>query len=99
VSPVKYELGFNIPEDAILYIQTHTGLACLQYTPRVASGPRQPCHSLVEIPQNSRPDVSLHLRLGSLSVASYNSQGYGGGILTRLHGLPSARIRLSPCKI
>jgi hypothetical protein len=23
-----------------------------------------------------------HLRLGSLSVASYDSQGYGGGILT-----------------
>jgi hypothetical protein len=23
--------------------------------------------------------------LGSLSVASYDSQGYGGGILTRLH--------------
>jgi hypothetical protein len=31
--------------------------------------------------------VSLlpHLRLGSLSVASYDSQGYGGGILSRLH--------------
>jgi hypothetical protein len=26
-----------------------------------------------------------HLRLSSLSVASYDSQGYGGGILTRLH--------------
>jgi hypothetical protein len=26
-----------------------------------------------------------HLRLGSLLVASYDSQGYGGGILTRLH--------------
>jgi hypothetical protein len=26
-----------------------------------------------------------HLRLGSLSVASYDSQGYHGGILTRLH--------------
>jgi hypothetical protein len=26
-----------------------------------------------------------HLRLGSLSVASYDSQGYGGGILSRLH--------------
>jgi hypothetical protein len=27
----------------------------------------------------------VHLRLGSLSVASYDSQGYGAGILTRLH--------------
>jgi hypothetical protein len=26
-----------------------------------------------------------HSRLGSLSVASYDSQGYGGGILTRFH--------------
>jgi hypothetical protein len=26
-----------------------------------------------------------NLRLGSLSVASYDSQGYGGGILARLH--------------
>jgi hypothetical protein len=26
-----------------------------------------------------------HLRLGSLFVTSYDSQGYGGGILTRLH--------------
>jgi hypothetical protein len=31
-----------------------------------------------------------HMRLGSLFVASYDSEGYGGSILTRLHtGLPT----------
>jgi hypothetical protein len=29
--------------------------------------------------------ILFHLRLGSLSVASYDSQDYGGGILTSLH--------------
>jgi hypothetical protein len=27
----------------------------------------------------------FHLRLDSLFVASYDSQGYGGGIVSRLH--------------
>jgi hypothetical protein len=37
-------------------------------------------HSLVPITILYR-----HLRLCSLYIASYDSQGYGGGILTRLH--------------
>jgi hypothetical protein len=33
------------------------------------------------------------LALGSLFVASYDSQGYGGGILTRLHTCPMCLIK------
>jgi hypothetical protein len=37
-----------------------------------------------------------HRALGSLSVASYDSQGYGEGILTRLHtGMCLATLVLS----
>jgi hypothetical protein len=74
-----------------------------------ASGPCQSSHSLVEVPQNSRPYFTLSSEtsptwrvrslylyplgtgwpspwgLGSLFVASYDSQDYGGGILTCLH--------------
>jgi hypothetical protein len=44
--------------------------------------------------------VQLYPRaLGSLSVASYDSQGYGGGILSRLHaGLFLCVVNLFSCK-
>jgi hypothetical protein len=43
-------------------------------------------------PRNSGPDVPL--ALGSLSVASYDSQGYGGGILSA-----STRDKFVPLKL
>jgi hypothetical protein len=40
--------------------------------------------------------AQLYPRAGSLSVASYDSQGCGGGILTRLHtGRPGHKIYMS----
>jgi hypothetical protein len=73
----------------------------------IASGPCQNSHSRVEVPQNSWPYFTVHLRLPNLEgqvpvfispktrwpsytprhwvpfAASYDSQGYGGSILTR----------------
>jgi hypothetical protein len=60
----------------------------LQFSLTIAAGPCQRCHSRVQVPQN--------LRQGSISVASYESQGYGGGIPTRLHtGIQRLKPRLS----
>jgi hypothetical protein len=65
-----------------------------------AAGPRQPSHSRVRVLQDSWPlsqirdspnlegQVPVFISpqtLGSLFVASYDSQGYGGGIRNRLH--------------
>jgi hypothetical protein len=54
------------------------------FTCTIATWPSQRCHSQVQVPQKLRPYLS-HSRQSSLSVASYDSQGYGGGILTCLH--------------
>jgi hypothetical protein len=65
----------------------------------IVSGPCQSSHSWVEVPQNSRPYFTVSSETpptcrarspylyppGSLFAASYDSQGYDGGILTRLH--------------
>jgi hypothetical protein len=50
----------------------------------VVAGPRQLSHSRVRVPRDSWPYL-LSLIRDSLFVASYDSQGYGGGILPRLH--------------
>jgi hypothetical protein len=42
-------------------------------------------HSLVRAVTPNNYTLPSHLRLGSLFVASYESQGYGGSILSRLH--------------
>jgi hypothetical protein len=49
-----------------------------------AAGRRQRSHFLVRVPWDSRPYFSLRFET-SLLVASYDSQGYGGGIRPRLH--------------
>jgi hypothetical protein len=50
----------------------------------IAAGPRQCSHSLVGVPENSWPYYCLRFET-SLFVASYDSQGHGGGIRPRLH--------------
>jgi hypothetical protein len=49
-----------------------------------AAGPRQRSHFRVRILWHSWPYFTLRFET-SLSVASYDSQGYGGGIRPRLH--------------
>jgi hypothetical protein len=64
----------------------------------IAAGPRQRSHSRVRVPRDSCPCFSVSdctprnrmaqlypQALGSLFVVSCGSQGYGGGIRTRLH--------------
>jgi hypothetical protein len=51
----------------------------------ISAGPRQRSHSRVLVPWDSPPYFTVSdLRL-PLFVASYDSQGYSGGILLRLH--------------
>jgi hypothetical protein len=49
-----------------------------------AAGSRQRSHSVFISPMNRVAQLCPQT-LGSLFVASYDSQGYGGGIRTRLH--------------
>jgi hypothetical protein len=57
---------------------------CLKLTCTSATGPRQHCHS-VQVPQNVRPCLTAAFETEFLSVSSYDSQLYNGGILTRIH--------------
>jgi hypothetical protein len=54
--------------------------------------------TLVSKSRRTRDHISLsHLRLGSLFIASHDSEGYGGGILTRLHtGFPNSQLNYCP---
>jgi hypothetical protein len=58
---------------------------CLQLICTSATGPRQRNSSRVKVSQNLIPHITVSFGLGLLSAASYNLQGYGGGILTSLH--------------
>jgi hypothetical protein len=51
----------------------------------IAAGPRQRSNSRVRIPWDSRPYFTVSDLESSLFVASYDSQGYGGGIRHRIH--------------
>jgi hypothetical protein len=51
----------------------------------VAAGARQPSHSRVQVPGDSRTYFYYVRFETSLFVVSYDSQGYGGGIGPRLH--------------
>jgi hypothetical protein len=54
----------------------------------VAAGPRQNGHSRVRVPWDLQPYFSASDSIQtSLFVVSYDSQGYDGGILPRLHRL------------
>jgi hypothetical protein len=50
----------------------------------IAAGPRQRIHSRVRLPWDSRPYFTFSDSRLPLFVASYDSQGYGGGIRPRL---------------
>jgi hypothetical protein len=50
----------------------------------IAAGPHQRSHSRVRIPWDSRPYFTLRFK-NFLFVASYDSQGYSGGIPPHLH--------------
>jgi hypothetical protein len=51
----------------------------------IAVGPRQRIHSRVRVSWDWRPYFTVFRFETSLFVASYDSQGYGGGIRPRLH--------------
>jgi hypothetical protein len=52
---------------------------------KIAAGPRQPNYFRVQVPLGLATTFYC-LRFGTfLFVASYDSQGYGGGIRPRLH--------------
>jgi hypothetical protein len=59
-----------------------------------AAGPRQRSLSRVRVPWISRPYFTLCFET-SLFVASYDSQGHGGGIRPRLHTGPDVCLSLS----
>jgi hypothetical protein len=59
---------------------------------KIAAGPRQRSHSRVPVsrsrlsqPGGTGPCIYIPQALGSLFVAFYETQGYGGGIRSRLH--------------
>jgi hypothetical protein len=51
----------------------------------IAAGPRQRSHSRVRVPLDLRPYFTVSDSRFPIFVASYDSQGYGGGIRPRLH--------------
>jgi hypothetical protein len=62
----------------------------------IAPGPRQHSHFRVRVPCDSWPYFTVSDSRLSLSVPSYDSQDYGGGIRPRLHtGLLAENLSLS----
>jgi hypothetical protein len=62
----------------------------------IAAGPRQRSHFRIRVPWDSWPHFIFRFET-SLSVASYDSQGYGGGIRPRLHKGFIFLDTISPC--
>jgi hypothetical protein len=62
------------------------GLKTIFYCPNFLNSPNLENQVPVFISPRDRVAQLYPRALGSLSVASYDSQGYGGGILTRLQG-------------
>jgi hypothetical protein len=60
------------------------GLKTIFFVP-ILDSPNLEGHVPVFISPRNKVAQIYPQALGSLSVASYDSQGYGGGILTRLH--------------
>jgi hypothetical protein len=60
---------------------THNQLVCLRFE----TLPNLKCQVPIFISHTNRVAQLYPQALGSLFVASYDSQGYGGGIGTRLH--------------
>jgi hypothetical protein len=66
-----------------------------------AAGPRKRSLSLVLVPRDLRPYFTVSVFETSLFVASYDSQGHGGGIRPRLHTVlpPSPLFPYSPVSV
>jgi hypothetical protein len=65
----------------------------------IPAGPRQRSHFLVRVPWDSWPYFTVSDSRLPFSVASYDSQGHGGGIRPRLHTGNWLNSKLVPFKI
>jgi hypothetical protein len=82
-------LGIKHPSGA--YDDERTGLS---FT--IAAGPRQRSNSRIRVPWDSRPYFTVSFET-SLFVASYDSQGHGGGIRSRLYTVESESMNAFLC--
>lgn len=54
--------------------------------------------SIFKSPRDRMAQLCIPQELGSLFVASYVSQGYGGGIITRLHTRSTLKVNINPVR-